>query len=276
MYRISSWILFIWIDLDQTYACVSPRAGKICLFMSMAKLTEDDPAQLTAKTPARVLAGRAGTRPKTSTWLKFRVDHALARDAVCSELDKSFIEGFAVANGYPCVKSSVASKDEFIQFPPKGKVVDEETLSRLKTVCSPGNDVQIVISDGLSAKAVEKNAANLLPMIVDGLKMNNISCGLPVVVQYGRVAVGDQIAYALSARVVINLIGERPGLSSAEGLSAYITYNPSAQTISSDRTVVSNIHERGTPAVEAGAYIVRLVKTILERKVSGVELQKLS
>ena len=149
-------------------------------------------------------------------------------------------------------------------------------MAQLKNQCSSGNDVQIVISDGLSAKAVEKNAGNLLPMIVDGLKLNNLSQGLPVVVQYGRVAVGDQIAFALSARVVINLIGERPGLSSAEGLSAYITYNPSPETISSDRTVVSNIHERGTPAVEAGAYIVRLVKTILERKVSGVELQKLS
>lgn len=241
-----------------------------------ANASSDERADFSSKTPARVLVGRAGTRPLTSTWLKFRVDHALARDAICSELDEEFIQKFAVVNGYPYIKSSVCSKDEFIQFPPRGKFIEDETLTQLKNLCTSGNDVQIVISDGLSAKAVEKNAGNLLPMIVDGLKMNNISQGLPVVVQYGRVAVGDQIAFALSARVVINLIGERPGLSSAEGLSAYITYNPSPQTISSDRTVVSNIHERGTPAVEAGAYIVRLVKTILERKVSGVELQKLS
>ncbi len=241
-----------------------------------SKASNHDAADFSSKTPARVAVGRAGTRPITSAWLKFRVDHALARDAISSELDTDFIQKFAVANGYPIVQSSVASKDEFIQYPPRGKVVEEKTLAQLRTQCSSGNDVQIVISDGLSAKAVEKNAANLLPMIVDGLKMNNISCGLPVIVRYGRVAVGDQIAFALTSRVVINLIGERPGLSSAEGLSAYITYNPSPQTISSDRTVVSNIHERGTPAVEAGAYIVRLVKTILERKVSGVELQKLS
>ena len=243
---------------------------------SDAKASLEDRADFSSKTPARVLVGRAGTRPLTSTWLKFRVDHALARDAICSELDQDFIQKFAVVNGYPYVKSSVCSKDEFIQFPPRGKFVEKQTLAELKTICTSGNDVQIVVSDGLSAKAVEKNAGNLLPMIVDGLKMNNISHGLPVVVQYARVAVGDQIAFALASRVVINLIGERPGLSSAEGLSAYITYNPSPQTISSDRTVVSNIHERGTPAVEAGAYIVRLVKTILERKVSGVELQKLS
>jgi ethanolamine ammonia-lyase small subunit len=235
-----------------------------------------DSADFSSKTPARVAVGRAGTRPKTATWLQFRVDHALARDSVCSELNADFIEKFAVANGFPYVRSCVASKDEFIQFPPRGKVVEEKTLDQLKSQCPQGNDVQIVVSDGLSAKAVEKNVVNLLPMIVDGLKMNSISCGRPVVVRYGRVAVGDQIAFALKARVVVNLIGERPGLSSAEGLSAYITFAPSPQTISSDRTVVSNIHERGTPAVEAGAYIVRLVKTILEKKVSGVELQKLS
>lgn len=229
-----------------------------------------------SKTPARLLVGRAGTRPLTSTWLSFRVDHALARDAINSDLSENFIAEFAVANKFPYVKSSVTSKEEFVQFPPRGKVVANEVLEQLKVECSSNNDVQIVISDGLSAKAVEKNAVNLMPMLVDGLRMNKISQGLPIVVRYGRVAVADQIAYALNAKLVINLIGERPGLSSAEGLSAYITYNPSPRTISSDRTVVSNIHERGTPAVEAGAYIVRLVKTILEKKVSGVELQKLS
>ena len=243
---------------------------------SNSKPRQEDAADFTSKTPARVQVGRAGTRPLTRTWLKFRVDHALARDAVLSELSDHFIEKFAVVNGYPYVQTLVSSKDEFIQFPPRGKVVDEKTLAQLKSTCSSGHDVQIVVSDGLSARAVEKSAGNLLPMIVDGLKMNNISLGLPVIVRYGRVAVGDQIAFALGARLVINLIGERPGLSSSEGLSAYITYHPSPQTISSDRTVVSNIHERGTPPVEAGAYIVRLVKTILERQVSGVELQKLS
>jgi len=245
----------------------------MCSSSKPGKAIEED---FTSKTPARVSVGRAGARPLTATWLAFRVDHALARDAISSELDDLFLQTFAVANEYPCVQSSVSSKDEFIQFPPRGKVVSQTTLSHLKKQCKSDSDVQIVISDGLSARAVEKNAGNLLPMILDGLKMNNISCGTPVVVRYGRVAVADQIAFALNARLVINLIGERPGLSCADGLSAYITYNPSPQTISSDRTVVSNIQERGTPALEAGAYIVRLVKTILDRRVSGVALQKLS
>lgn len=254
---------------------LSDAFDRLCM-NSESKPKSDVMEDFSSSTPARIAVGRAGTRPPTSVWLKFRVDHALARDAVISELSDQFIDNFAVANDSFCVQSSVASKDEFIQFPPRGKIVDASALEKLKSHCSSGNDVQIVISDGLSAKAVEKNAGDLLPMIVDGLSMNNISQGKPIVVRFGRVAIADQIAFALQARLVINLIGERPGLSSAEGLSAYITYNPSPKTISSDRTVVSNIHSRGTPAVEAGAYIVRLVKTILERKVSGVELQKLS
>lgn len=231
---------------------------------------------LTDTTPARIFVGRAGTRPKTPVWLAFRADHALARDAILSELKEEFVEKFVRAKGYPIVKTIVESKEEFIQFPPRGKVVAAQTLLDVKKICPADIDVQVVVSDGLSARAVEKNIADLLPMIEDGLRLHKISFGLPIFVRYARVAVGDQLGFALNAKLVVNLIGERPGLSSAEGLSAYITYHPSPETISSDRTVVSNIHERGTPPVEAGAYIVRLIKTILERRVSGVQLQKLS
>lgn len=123
--------------------------------------------------------------------------------------------------------------------------------------------------------AVEANIKDLLPMIEDGLKIEGITVGTPIIVRYGRVAIADQISHALGAKLAINLIGERPGLSSGAGMSAYLTLNPGPETISSDRTVVSNIHSRGTPPVEAGAYIVHLAKTILEKKVSGVKLQKL-
>lgn len=231
---------------------------------------------LADSTPARISVGRTGTRPKTDAWLRFRADHALARDAILSELRADFVEDFVKAKGYPFIKTIVESKEEFIQFPPKGKVVSAQTLLDVKKMCPADIDVQIVVSDGLSARAVEKNVSDLLPMIEDGLRLHKISFGLPIFVRYARVAVGDQLGFTLNAKLVVNLIGERPGLSSSKGLSAYITYHPSPQTISSDRTVVSNIHDRGTPPVEAGAYIVKLIKTILERKVSGVQLQKLS
>ncbi len=224
-------------------------------------------------TPARIAVWRAGTRPLTSVWLKFRGDHAAARDAVHSELSQAFLDKFKDRS--KIVKSTASDRREFILLPPKGKRVDDATAQMLSESCLHHCDVQIVISDGLSATAVEHNIPDLLPMIEDGLQLEGISYGTLVIAHLGRVAVADQISHVLGAKVALNLIGERPGLSSAVGLSAYITYNPGPHTISSDRTVVSNIHDGGTPPAEAGAFIVQLIKRILEHKVSGVKLQQL-
>lgn len=226
-------------------------------------------------TPARIAVGRTGSRPKTSAWIKFRNDHAAARDAVHSELSQEFIEKFAQAQKFPVIQTLAESRHDFVLNPPKGKRTTDETIESIRSQCPANQDVQIVICDGLSALAVEATLGELLPMLQDGLKIENITFGTPILVRYGRVAIADQLGHALGARLAINLIGERPGLSSGVGLSAYMTYNPGPHTISSDRTVVSNIHDAGTPPVEAGAYIVHLAKKILEKKVSGVALQKL-
>jgi ethanolamine ammonia-lyase small subunit len=227
-------------------------------------------------TPARIAVGRSGTRPLTSTWLTFRRDHAMARDAVHSELSEEFLREFAIAKDRPVIVSTATDRHDYILYPPKGKRTSNETVEMLEAKLPHGNDVQIVVSDGLSARAVEANIPDLLPMLEEGLALEKISCGTPVFARFARVAIADQIGHALGAKVAINLIGERPGLSSAASLSAYITFNPGPHTISSDRTVISNIHERGTPAVEAGAYIVKVVRQILEKKASGVLLQQLS
>jgi len=226
-----------------------------------------------ASTPARIGLSHVGCRPKTVDWLRFRYDHALARDAVHSELSEQFLKRFATV---PVVQSTASDRSNYILMPPKGKLVDLRTLEELTRSCPHGRDVQFIISDGLSAKAVEENAADLLAILEDGLQFAQITTGTPIIARFARVAIGDQIAYALGAKLVINLIGERPGLSSACSMSAYLTYNPGPHTISSDRTVVSNIHSGGTPAVEAGAYISKLIKSILKAKLSGVALQQLS
>lgn len=245
---------------------------------SMSNTDEKNELEIDAlkqATPARVAVGRAGVRAQAASWIKFRHDHAAARDAVHSELSDDFLKSFAANNGIPVVQSTAESRADFVLNPPKGKKTKPEDLARIKAECPSDIDVQIVISDGLSAFAVETNIGELLPMIEDGLKIENISVGKHIVARYARVAIADEISHALSAKLAINLIGERPGLSSGVGMSAYLTFNPGPDTISSDRTVVSNIHDRGTPPVEAGAYIVHLAKTILEKKVSGVQLQKL-
>ena len=231
--------------------------------------------KILSATPARLGVGHAGGRPLTTTWLKFRLDHAKARDAVHSELSPGFLNGFVKARGLPVIQSQATSRNNFILQPPLGKRTSAEALESLKNTCPINQQVQIVISDGLSANAVEKNIPDLLPMLEHGLALENISFGLPVVVRFARVAIADQIGHALGAKLAINLIGERPGLSSALSLSAYLTYNPRPTSLSSERTVVSNIHAEGTPAVEAGAYIVQIAKRILETGLSGVRLQQL-
>lgn len=232
-------------------------------------------AELQRQTPARIGVSRGGPRPLTKTWLKFRMDHALARDAVSSELSEDFLNRFAGPENIPVIESTAHNRKDFILYPPRGKRTEEEVLANLQELCPMGRDVQIVISDGLSAFAVEENLADLYPMLTLGFDLHGISYGRPIIVKYGRVAIADQLAHALQAKVALNLIGERPGLSTASSLSAYITYNPGPATISSDRTVVSNIHAKGTPAPEAGAFIVKTIARILEKKVSGVNLQKL-
>lgn len=230
---------------------------------------------LKSSTPARIATGRSGTRPTTAAWLNFRLDHAVARDAVNSELPQTFLT--LMKTKYAAVQLQTLCNDrrEFVLFPPNGKDANAKDLDDLKLTCTKNSDVQVVISDGLSAKAVEENVPDLLSMLLAGFDLEGISYGTIVVVRYGRVAIADKIAYATGAKLALNLIGERPGLSSALGLSAYLTYNPGPHTISSDRTVVSNIHHGGTPPVEAGAYLVQLCKNILELKLSGVKLQQL-
>lgn len=231
-------------------------------------------AHLASLTPARINVDRAGTRPKTDTWIAFRRDHALARDAVLSNLDAKFLADLKTQYDLPIIESEAKSREAFVLSPPSGK---RATLTALESLDSlpRDKDVQIVIADGLSARAVEENIPDLYPMLLHGFSQKGISTGKAVVVKQGRVAIADQIAHHLGAKIAINLLGERPGLSTAESLSAYITYNPGPKTISSDRTVVSNIHQGGTPALEAGALIVRLVERILENRVSGVKLQAL-
>jgi ethanolamine ammonia-lyase small subunit len=231
--------------------------------------------QLQATTPARIGIGRAGLRPPTEPWLHFRQDHAMARDAVKSEFSKEFVE-YARGKGFPIIQSQALDKQDFIQFPPKGKLAAPGILEQLRATCPHGRQVQIVISDGLSARAIESNLPDVLPMLLEGLELEKISFGQPIIVRYGRVAICDEITHALGARLAINLIGERPGLSASDSMSAYLTYNAGPETISSDRTVVSNIHRRGTLPVEAGAYIVQLAKKILANKLSGVKLQQIS
>lgn len=225
-------------------------------------------ARMQTQTPARIGVGHAGARLCTQTLLRLRADHAAARDAVWSDVDEDIVEQLAA---FP-IQTCCQSKEEFITRPDLGRTFSGETLDAVRQHCVSGIDVQLIVSDGLSSTAVNVNAPRILPVIQHGLQGKGISVGTPIFVRFGRVAAQDQLAQTLHAAVVCSLIGERPGLATAESMSAYITYHAEPGMPESRRTVVSNIHKNGIPAVEAGAYLVDLIALILEQKASGVAL----
>ena len=220
------------------------------------------------KTPARLGSGRAGPRYKTLTALRFRADHAAAQDAVFSQVP----EDFASKNGMTEVQTRCKGKDEYLTRPDYGRCFDEENQRKIRTAIPGTPRVQIVVGDGLSSAAITVNAMDCLRSIQDGLKLKGIDPGTPIFVRYCRVGAGDAIGDITGCDLVCMLVGERPGLVTDKSMSAYITYQPRTGVSESARTVVSNIHAQGTPAVEAGAHIAGLIDTILKRKVSGVGL----
>ena len=224
--------------------------------------------KLKLRTPARLGSGRAGARYKTLTMLRFRADHAAAQDAVFSQISEDFGE----KNGMVSVQTRCHSKDEYLTRPDLGRIFDEENQNKIRSAISGKPVVQIVVGDGLSSAAITANALDCMAAIRDGLKARNIDTGKAVFVRYCRVGAGDAVGDVTGCDVVCVLVGERPGLVTDKSMSAYITYQPHTGVSESARTVVSNIHEQGTPAVEAGAHIAELIETILRKKVSGVGL----
>ena len=225
-------------------------------------------AKMKQRTPARLGMGKAGPRYKTLTMLRFRADHAAAQDAVFSEVDGDFAKKYDLLP----TRTRCSSKEEYLTRPDLGRCFDEHNAKAIQGVISTPPTVQIVIGDGLSSAACEANAMDCFYALRDGLKARNISIGKPIFVKYCRVGAGDAIGDITGCELVAVLVGERPGLVTDKSLSIYITYKPHTGVSESSRTVISNIHAQGTPAVEAGAYAAELIEKILQKKVSGVGL----
>ena len=224
--------------------------------------------QMKLKTPARLGCGKAGPRYKTLTMLRFRADHAAAQDAVFSEIGDEFAKDHDLLP----TKTRCSSKEEYLTRPDLGRCFDEHNAKAIEGVIDTPPRVQIVVGDGLSSAAITANAMDCLGAIRDGLKLRHIDTGKAIFVKYCRVGAGDAIGDITGCELVCMLVGERPGLVTDKSMSVYITYKPHTGVSESSRTVVSNIHAQGTPAVEAGAYVAELIEKILARKVSGVGL----
>lgn len=231
--------------------------------------------EMLTTTPARIAIGRAGARYDTDAWLKFRMDHAAARDAIFHEIGPEFVSKL----GAVPVETLTKDRHEYLLRPDMGRRLDEPSQAILREKCVAGAKVQIIVVDGLSGVAVERNASDFIRAFTDGLKLNNIAgapgqplLGTPIFVRKGRVAIMDHIGEILKPELLVELVGERPGLVTDESMSAYFCYAPNLKSIESDRTLISNIHKGGIPPVEAGAHAANLAAKILGAKVSGVKL----
>lgn len=220
-------------------------------------------------TPARLGVWRAGPRYKTTTTLRFRADHATAQDAVFTDVSETLIED----QNFISTQTLCRDKDEYLTRPDLGKKFSAETKELLNNKLTKNAKVQVMVGDGLSSAAIEANIKDILPAIAQGLKAQGITVSEIPFVKYCRVGAMDEIGEITGSEVVCCLIGERPGLVTAESMSAYIAYRPTVNMPEARRTVVSNIHRGGTAPAEAGAHISGLIKMMLDKKMSGVELK---
>lgn len=226
-------------------------------------------ADLKAYAPCRLGIGKAGARVKTDPVMQFRAAHSAAQDAVFSDVDQEFVDHMGLFS----VQTQCTSKDVYLTRPDLGRKLDDEGVKTIKEKCKSNPKVQIYVSDGLSSAAVAANVGDVLPAILQGLKSYGIDTGTPFFVKYGRVGAMDQISEITGAEVTCVLIGERPGLITAESMSAYIAYKATVGMPEARRTVVSNIHKSGTIPAEAGAHIAEIIKKILDHKASGTDLK---
>jgi ethanolamine ammonia-lyase small subunit len=229
-----------------------------------------------ARTPARILAGRAGPAYRTATQLDLRQDHAAAVDAVHAELDLERDLGAALVKRWGLfeVRTQVRFKSEYLLRPDRGRRLDENARQEIERRCKPRADLQVIIGDGLSAAAVAAQAPNLLPLLEDGAGALGFRFGQPFVIRNCRVGILNEVGDLLDPDVVVLLIGERPGLATSESLSAYLAYRPRTGHNDAQRNLISNIQARGVTASAAAQRILALAQEMRRRQASGITIKE--
>jgi len=240
-----------------------------------AELSPSLRAELRLLTPARIALRRTGVSLATGEVLDFQLAHGRARDAVHAALQPAtLIPGLQqLTHSDPLLLHSAASdRPTYLKRPDLGRKLSETSRKRLEALANPYCDLAIVLADGLSALAIERNAGPLLAELLPAIP--NLKLAPICIVEQGRVAVGDEIAHLLCASLVIVLIGERPGLSSPDSLGAYITWNPQpGQTTDAERNCISNIRAEGLSYAEAAARLLHYVREAREKRLTGIALK---
>jgi len=225
-------------------------------------------AQAARHTTALLGIGHVGTRYATDVVLQFQAELAVAHAAVGAELP----EGWAEHNGFVGLASRVTSHREFLLRPDLGRRLSDESLAKLRAQCTTGADVQIIVADGLSAVACIGTGKVLHDAVARACQARGLTVGTPVAARFARVWLEDDIGAETRAKVAMILLGERPGLGTGDGLSAYVVYDPRIGKTDGDRNMISNIHMRGMPPEEAAQRLAALAQAMIAQRTSGVTL----
>lgn len=219
-------------------------------------------------TTALVGIGHVGTRYATDVVLQFQAELAVAHGAVATLLP----EDWAVNNGLLPLKSRCCSHREFLLRPDLGRRLDAESVALLQQKAQHGVDIQPILADGLSAVACMGSGMALLSAFSEACKARGFTVGTPVCARFARVWLEDEVGEVVGAKVAAILLGERPGLGTGDGLSAYLVYDPKVGRTDGDRNMMSNVHARGTSPEQAGKRLAALAGAMIEQRTSGVPL----
>ena len=236
---------------------------------------EDPLSQLKEFTAARIGIGRAGASIPLKQSLEFKLAHAHARDAVYSELDTDKLSADLKQFELPVLllHSRATYREQYLQRPDLGRKLDDDSVELVNDHANTANDIVIIIADGLSATAVNHNAVGLLKILIPQLQSAGLKIAPICLLKQGRVAIADDAGAHIKARLSLILIGERPGLSSADSMGVYITFRPRPGLTDESRNCISNIRPHGLTFKPASKKIFYLIQEAFKRKLSGVGLK---
>lgn len=246
-----------------------------------APVTDDTWSDLRRHTDARIALGRCGVSLPHGRWLDFRMAHAKARDAVLTPFDMAGVRAALEQGGVQCLElhSAAADTAEFLARPDKGRQLSEASRGILREAVAAqvpgtkGADICVVVSSGLSARAVHENAAPFALRFLEQARMAGYTATPVTLVDHGRVAVADEVAHLLGARLVVMLIGERPGLSSPNSLGVYLTYAPVPGCTDEARNCISNVRPGGLGIDDGVRKLCYLVQGAFAAGLTGVNLK---
>jgi ethanolamine ammonia-lyase small subunit len=224
--------------------------------------------RIVEQTPARIVQGRTGTRYLTKVYVGLRAEHAIALDAVQSEVP----DDFAAKLGAIELRTRAKDKEDYLLFPDHGRRLDDASRKRLEAEATRGVDVQLIAADGLAAWAILEQGEQLVPALTQELRAVGLTVGKPLFVRFARIGVQDEIGALTQARSTVILVGERPGLGTGDSLSIYTAFRPRLNQDNSEKNCISNIRPLGLPPLLAAKECAALMRKTFDVGGGGLAL----